>query len=91
MALASASARAAMPAPIRASCRLGPAEQELELLAPEEVAVDGVGDVGPHAAVQVLGGVHRALAALGGLPLGHLDGVGGVTTRYRRARWRSTG
>ena len=32
--------------------------------------MDRVRDVGPHPTVQVLGGVHRALAALGGLPLG---------------------
>ena len=38
-----------MSAPSRASCALGPPEQQLDLLAPQEVAVDRVGDVRPHA------------------------------------------
>ena len=67
-----------MDAPSLDSCSARAPEQQLDLLAPQEVAVDRVRDVRPHAPVQVLGGVHRALAALGGLPLGHPRRVGGV-------------
>ena len=48
--------------------------------------MDRVGDVRPHAAVQVLGGVHRPLAALGGLPLGHPGRVGGVAAGVEAPR-----
>src|SRR5580658_4789218 len=37
--------------------RAGATEQQLDLLAPEEVTVDRIGDVRSHAAVQVLGRV----------------------------------
>ena len=43
--------------------------------------MDRVRDVRPHATVEVLSGVHRPLPALGGLPLGHPGGIGGVSAR----------
>ena len=52
------------------------AEQQLDLLAPEEVPVDRVRDVRAHPAVQVLGGMDDPLAPLGRLPLGDRDRLG---------------
>src|ERR1700727_2660286 len=66
--------------------RAGATEQQLDLLAPEEVTVDRIGDVRSHAAVQVLGGVHGALSALGGLPLGHPRRIGGVAAGVEAPR-----
>ena len=67
-----------MSAPSRASLRAGAAEEQLDLLAPQEVAVDRVRDVRTHAAVEMLRGMHGPLPPLGRLPLGHPGGVGGV-------------
>ena len=56
---------------------MAPPEGELELLGPEEVAVQRVVDVDADAAVQVLRGVHDALAALGRPELGDATSVVG--------------
>src|SRR5437660_11945783 len=50
-----------------------PAEAQLELLGPQEVAVQGVVPVDPDAAVQMLGSVDHPLAAIGRPELGHGD------------------
>ena len=82
--------------------RAGEPSMQLDLLAPQEVTVDRVGDVGAHPAVEVLGGVTTRWPRLGRPPLGDADGLGGRPCRCRtpgrlhsspaspRCRWRAS-